>query len=68
VVICDKFKNFGKIIENSYGSINYNRGNFSFFETRDNIFLLPQVGKSILRQAKIKINLRTGIKFQSRLL
>jgi hypothetical protein len=48
VVIYNKLRNFGKIVENSYGSITSNRENISFFENRDNSCVLPQVGKSIL--------------------
>jgi hypothetical protein len=43
----NKFKYFGKIIENSNGPIISNGGSFPFFENRDNDFLLPQFRKSV---------------------
>jgi hypothetical protein len=45
----DKFRNFGKIVKNSYGFIISTRGSFAFFKNRDSCCLLPQVRKSILR-------------------
>jgi hypothetical protein len=45
----DKFKNFAKIVENSYGPVISNRRRFPFFGKRDDSCLLPQFGRSILR-------------------
>jgi hypothetical protein len=54
MVMYNKFKYFGKIIENSNGPVIYNRGYFPFLKNRDNDCLLPQFRESVLSQAKIK--------------
>jgi hypothetical protein len=54
MVMYNKFKYSGKIIENSNGPIISNTGSFPFFENRDNDCLLPQFRKSVPRKAKVK--------------
>jgi hypothetical protein len=54
VVTYDKIKNFGENGKNTYGPVITNRVIFVFSENRGNLCLLPQVRKSILRQAEIK--------------
>jgi hypothetical protein len=54
MVMYDNSKTLEKIVQNSYWSVISNRGSFSFSENRDSRCLLPQVRKSILRQAKNK--------------
>jgi hypothetical protein len=49
MIIYDKLKYFGNIVENKYGPIISNGGSFSFSGSRDKSCLLPEVGKSILR-------------------
>jgi hypothetical protein len=54
MVMYDRLKNFGKNYKNGYRPIIFNRRNFASFENQDNWCMLPQIGKSILRMAKIK--------------
>ena len=54
VVVYDRFKNFGKVVEDRYGSVVLDKRRFPFFKNRNDDSLLPQFGKGILGQTEIK--------------
>jgi hypothetical protein len=49
MVMNNKLKYFGKIIEKGYCPVSSNRGTVTFFENRNNCCFLPYDGKLLLR-------------------
>jgi hypothetical protein len=62
VVMYDRFKHFGKVVENRYGSVVLDRRSIPFFKNKDDDSLFPQLGKSILGQTEIKNKLKNRYK------
>jgi hypothetical protein len=62
MVMYDRFKNFGKVVENQYGSIVSDRRMFPFFKNRDDDSMFPQFGKNILGQTEIENKLENRYK------
>jgi hypothetical protein len=62
MVVNDRFKNFGKVVENSYRSIILNRLSFPIFRNRDDDRFFPQLRKNILRYAEVKNELENSYK------
>jgi hypothetical protein len=54
MVMYDTLQNFGKDVENRYGSIVLDRRSFPFFKNRDDDSMFPQFGENILGQTEIK--------------
>jgi hypothetical protein len=62
MVVYDRFKHFGKVVENRYGSIVLDRRSFRFFKNRDDDSMFPQFGENILGQTEIKNKLENRYK------